>query len=299
MSQERLLVTGASGQLGRRVLRNLLDRGAPHVIAVSREPAALAEWDEHGVELRQGDFNDATLLESAFSGTDRILVIATDEMSTPGLRVTQHANAIATAKKVGVKHLAYTSMFNPEPGTPVFFLPDHYATEGLIEESGLPHSLLRHGWYLDNLLASLPAIVATRKWHTSAGDGRAAYIAREDAAKAAAAILLADAPPLGRLDIVGQPMTVGEMAAIVSEVFAIAIEVVQLSDEALKAGLEAAGVPPAFAGIAVAVDANTRMDRADVTSDAFLRLTGAPPQSLKSFIAAHRDEILAQANALG
>lgn len=298
MTQPTIAITGASGQLGRIVLEHLLSAGVVNLIAVTRTPDILVEWKARGVDVRHGDFNDPASLDSAFEGVDRILMIATDEMSTLGLRIAQHGNAVAAAQKAGVGYIAYTSMINPGPDSPVFFLPDHHATEMLIEKTGIAHGFLRHGWYLDNLLATLPAVLASGTWLTSAADGRAAYIARDDAARAAAALIMAHKPAEGIFEIVGDPVTVAEMAEIVSGVFARPIQVLSLSDEAFAEALNSVGVPAPFAAIAASVDANTRLGRADVQSDAFERLTGQSPQTLQQFLVARRDSIEGQIKAL-
>ncbi|KMS61380.1 NAD(P)H-binding protein [Sphingobium baderi] len=298
MTKPAIAVTGASGQLGQKVLEHLLSAGASHVIAVTRNPDALAAWQARGIHVRHGDFNDPASLDVAFSGVERMVMIATDEMATPGLRIAQHGNAVAAAQRVGVGFVAYTSMINPGPDSPVSFLPDHYATETLIGDSGIAHGILRHGWYLDNLLATLPAVLASGTWLTSAGDGRASYIARDDAARAAAALLLADRPAEGMLEIVGSPMAVTEMVEIVSRVFDQSIQLLPLSDKAFVEALSAAGVPAPFAALAASVDSNTRLGRADVQSDAFEHLTGQLPQTLEQFLTAHRDVIKDRVNAL-
>jgi NAD(P)H dehydrogenase (quinone) len=183
-------------------------------------------------------------------------------------------------------------MPNPEPGSLIPFAPDHYETEQALTKSGLPHTILRVSWYAENLLRSLPSILSTGKWHSSAGEGRVANIARDDVARAAAAALIK--APGGRFDLTGpELLTTRQIAAIVAEVFAKPVEVVPVSDEQLLAGLVAAGVPKPFAELGVAFDANTRAGKIDLISDAVAKLTGKPPASLRDVLAANKSALAA------
>ena len=108
-SSPRLLVTGAGGQLGRRVVELLLEAGVSNLVAASRDPAKLADLQARGVETRRADFDDPASLPAAFAGVDRLLLISTDSLGAPGHRIAQHRAAIAAAQAAGVSHLVYTS----------------------------------------------------------------------------------------------------------------------------------------------------------------------------------------------
>jgi NAD(P)H dehydrogenase (quinone) len=179
-----ILVTGAAGKLGRGVVRHLLDAekvSPARVIATTREPDKLADFKALGVTVRRADFNEPGSLERAFAGAQKILIISTDLLDlVGGKRLAQHEAAVRAAKRAGASHVAYTSMIDPEPGSPIVFASDHYGTEQAIRASGLAHTIFRTNAYMENLLTmSLPGVVATGRWHTSAGDGRIAYAARE------------------------------------------------------------------------------------------------------------------------
>jgi len=189
-NQPTLLVTGASGHLGRRAAEILLETKAGKVIAGTRDPSKIADLAAKGAEIRKVDFDDPALAD-AFKGVDRLLLISTDALDTPGKRLKQHKAAIEDAKKAGVKHIVYTSMPKPEPGSPIPFAPDHYGTEQALAESGIGWTVLRNSWYQENLFHSLPQVLASGKWFSAAGDGKVAHVSREDAAYAAAAALAA------------------------------------------------------------------------------------------------------------
>lgn len=280
----RLLVTGASGQLGRRVVEFLLDAGATNVTAASRDPGKLAELAARGARTVKADFDDPATLEAAFAGIDRLLIISTDALGTPGQRQRQHRAAVDAALKAGVKQIVYTSMPNPEPGSLIPFAPDHYETEQAIEKSGVPFTILRVNWYAEAVFLWLPQALKSSQWFSSAGAGRVGYIARDDVARAAAAAL-ASGIAEGRLDITGPAaLSTAELAAIANEVFGAAITVVPVSDEDLARGLAGAGLPAPLVELLVAMDANTRAGGVDIATDAVERLTGQPARSLHAFL---------------
>lgn len=289
---DTLLVTGASGQLGRGVINHLLDTlkiSPQRIIAATRNPENLADLAARGVTIRAADFDDTASLASAFTGADRVLIISTNELALPGKRLKQHGAAVAAAKSAGVSHLLYTSMPNPEPGSPVLFAPDHHGTEQAIKASGIPYTIFRNGWYQENLFMALPHAIASGQWYTSAGDGRIAHGARDDMAAAIAAGLASGATESTTYTLTGpQAYTVAEIAALVTEVTGKPIEVVQLSDEALTGGLKAAGVPEGFAPVIVSFDTNTRSGRISMVTDAIETLSGRRPRPLKQFLEANK-----------
>ena len=290
---ETLLVTGAAGQLGRSVIRYLLDTHKvppAKIIATTRNPESVADLAARGVVVRAADFNDATSLENAFKGADRVLIISTSDLDLKtGRRLKQHEAAVAAAKKAGVSHLLYTSMPNPEPVSPVLFAGDHYGTEQAIKASGIAYTIFRNGWYQENLFMSLPQAIASGHWYTSAGDGRIAHGARDDMAAAIAAGLASGSTDSKTYTLTGpQAYTTAEIAALVSEVTGKPLDVIQLPDEALTEGVKAAGVPEEFARVIVSFDANTRSGRIAMTTDAVEKLSGRKPRTLKQFLEANK-----------
>ncbi len=286
---QTLLVTGASGQLGRLVIEYLTALSAGPIFAATRDPSKLAGFAAKGIEVRKADFDDPASLTAAFSGVNRLLIISTDAFDTPGRRLNQHQAAIAAAVKAGVEHVVYTSMPKPEPGSPIGFAPDHYGTEEAIRASGLSYTILRNSWYFENLKMSLPGVLASGQWLTSAGQGRIANIARADCARAAAAVLASTSTVSETLNITGaEALTTGEIAAIVTKVFGTPVSVVHVTDEQLTEGLKAHGVPPFMAGFIASFDTNTRLGNVAATSGDFQRLTGRKPQRLADYLEAHK-----------
>ncbi|WFP73435.1 SDR family oxidoreductase [Mesorhizobium sp. WSM4906] len=294
---ETLLVTGASGHLGRAVVNHLLDaqKVAPaNIIATTRNPENLADLAARGVTVRAADFDDPASLENAFKGADRVLIVSTGELDLKSdRRLRQHQAAVAAAKAAGVSHLLYTSMPNPEPVSPVLFAGDHYGTEQAIKASGIPYTIFRNGWYQENLFLALPHAIASGKWYTSAADGRIAHGARDDMAAAIAASLASGSKESATYTLTGpQAHTVGEIAALVTEVTGKPVEVIQVPDEALTEGVKAAGLPEDFARIIVSFDANTRSGRIGMVTDAVETLSRRKPQTLKQFLEANKAALL-------
>lgn len=292
---ETLLITGASGQLGRLVIDHLLASGKVDpatVIATTRDPAKLDAYAVRGVSVRRADFDDPASLDAAFAGADKVLIVSTDALDAPGRRLAQHKAAVAAAARAGAKHILYTSMPQPDDSR-VTFAPDHLGTEAAIRATGIPHTILRNGWYAENLFMSLPHALQTGAWYTSSGAGRIAHIARADIAAAVAGALLKAGAESATYTLTGtKSRTADEIAAVVSAATGRPLAVVHVSDDQLAEGLKGAGLPEAFIPTIVSFDANTRDGKiAMVTKDAET-LAGRAPQPFEDFVAANRAALL-------
>ncbi|SIQ55830.1 NAD(P)H dehydrogenase (quinone) [Rhizobium sp. RU35A] len=287
----KVLVTGASGQLGRGVIAHLLKDGkiaAADIVAASRNPDALSDVAAQGVETRAADFDDPAGLEAAFTGIDRLLIISGNDLANPGKRLQQHKAAVAAAAAAGVKHIFYTSMPNPDQSL-VSFAPDHLGTEEAIKATGIRHTIIRNSWYLDNYFMSMPHNLQAGTWYTSQAGGKVANISRDDCAAAAAAALAN--PPAGSttLTLTGaEALTAEQIAAAISEIAGKSLTVVQISDEQLAGGMRGAGLPDFVVNMLVSTDANIRAGNFDLVTADFEALTGRKPQALAAFFAAHK-----------
>ena len=165
-----IAVTGATGQLGRRIVAQLLERvPASEVVAVVRDEAKAAVLAEQGVEIRVAAYGDVPALTAAFAGVDKVVLVSGNEI---GQRAVQHGNVIQAAQAAGVTFIAYTSVLEVE-GSPLLVAPEHVETEKLLADSGLSYSLLRNGWYHENYAPSIDAArasgaVVTSAWYTRA-----------------------------------------------------------------------------------------------------------------------------------
>ncbi|MEI2296541.1 SDR family oxidoreductase [Ensifer sp. MJa1] len=291
---DTLLVTGATGKLGQLVLDALLASGVQpaRIIATSRDTAKLSNYTDKGVQARVADFDVPASLDTAFAGADRILIISTDALDQPGKRLKQHLAAVAAAKKAAPKHILYTSMPNPETSV-IPFAPDHLGTENAIKATGIPYTILRNGWYMENLFMALPHALQTGQWYSASGEGRLAHIARIDAAKAAAAALASDTNESRTYTLTGgEQRSTDEIASLVEKATGKPLEVVHISDEALAGGLKGAGLPDFLIPIVVSFDANTRGGHINLVTNDVTALTGAAPVKLGTFLEASKSALL-------
>jgi NAD(P)H dehydrogenase (quinone) len=290
----RVIVTGASGQLGRLVAGQLLDRVTPaEVILVTRRPQALADLAERGVEVRRGDFDEPASLTDAFTGGDRMLLISTLAV---GRRAEQHRAALDAAAAAGVRRVVYTSLTNPVEGHPSgAVVDDHRETEELLRGSDLAWTILRNSAYAE-LQVPLGAIaVAYGKLVTNAGDGRVAPISRSDCAAAAAVALTTDGHEGHTYEITGpEALTQADIAGLLSEISGRPVQVIHTGDRRLLWGLTRLGTPKPVARAIVDLGIATREGYFDVVDSAFQALTGRPPRRLRELLFENRGELTAE-----
>ena len=240
-----IVVTGANGQLGQLVIQSLL-RSVPasHIIAAVRQPAKAGALAALGVQVREADYNRPDTLDTAFAGADKLLLISSSEV---GQRQPQHQNVIDAAVRAGVKLLAYTSLLKADT-SPLGLAVEHLATERALKASGLPHVLLRNGWYTENYLASVPAALAHGALIGSAGEGRIASAARADYADAAAAVLTQPDQAGKVYELAGDSAyTLAELAAELSQASGKTVPYVNLPEADFKGALLQAGLPEPIA----------------------------------------------------
>jgi NAD(P)H dehydrogenase (quinone) len=280
-----LVVTGASGHLGRLTVQALLDRGVEpsRIVATARTPEVVDDLAAQGVDVRRADYTDPQSLKEAFVGADRVLMVSS---STVGARMDQHHNVVAAARDAGVDLLAYTSIPQADT-TSLLIAADHAATEQLILESGLPYVFLRNSWYLENYTGQLATTLEHKAVLGSAGDGRVSAAARADYAAAAAAVLLDDGPRDHVYELGGDTaFTLAEYAATVSELTGEQIAYVDQPAAEYQAFLESVGVPASMAQILV--DADLGIARGDLLVDSgdLARLIGRPTTTVADAIRA-------------
>lgn len=242
-----LVITGASGHLGRRAAELLLETDgvdAADVLLLTRSPDKVADLAARGAQVRHADFADPSTLPAAFAGATRVLLISVDAGSE---RLEQQTAAIEAAKSAGAQLIAYTSYPNPEPDrNPASVVPDHAATEAAIITSGIPYTFLRNNVYSEYI-----AMFSTQRPLTAGvfvhnfGDGTSAYVSREDCAAAAAAVLAGgDEHANQTYDIAGPDALSGaELADLYSTVSGTEVKAVALDDATWVADAVAHGLP--------------------------------------------------------
>ena len=291
-----LLVTGASGQMGRRVVELLLESHEGPIIAATRSPQKLADFAQRGVDVRYANFDEPASLATAFAGVDRLLLISTDALGEPNKRLNQHVAAVTAAEQAGVKHVVYTSLVNADD-TPVIFAPDHAGTEQALAASSLGWTVLRNNLYMDLLVQTVSQGYQMGSIYSAAGEGKTAYITREDCARAAAAALAAPFDGTRILNITGpQALSAAEIAGIASGLTGKSLSYTFVPLEAVIQGMVGAGLPQPLAETFASIDSAIAAGKMAAVSPAFEELTGHTPTSALDFLKAH-EAALAEAIA--
>lgn len=274
-----ILVTAASGQLGRLVVDALLERGvAPaELVATARDTAKLQSAAERGVRTAVLDYDRPETISAALEGVDTVLLISG---SAPGARAAGHRNVIDAAKAAGVAKLVYTSV--PNATTAEFVLaPDHKATEEAIAASGVPAVIARHNWYTENYVGDVQQAAESGTIVASVGDGKVASATRADLAAGLAALLTEDGHLGAVYDFSGEhAWGYEELAAAASELTGREVAYTPVSSEEHVAALEAAGLDAGTAGFVAGIDDGIRRGVLANADGTLARLIGRPTTSL-------------------
>jgi NAD(P)H dehydrogenase (quinone) len=279
-----IIVTGATGKLGRHVIDALLAKVPSSEVAVAvRDVAKAAPLAERGVAVRKADYEAPASLRAAFEGAKKVLLISSSEV---GKREPQHRAVIAAAREAKVELLAYTSILHADRST-LALAGEHVATEKAIVASGLAYAFLRNGWYLENYTENLGSALGQGVMLGSAGDGRIAAAARRDFAEAAVAVLTGVGHEGARYELAGdEAFTMSELAAVVASVAGRAVRYQDMPVEAYREALVGFGVPAPFAALLADSDAGVRRGELDDRSGDLRRLIGRPTTPLRRLVEA-------------
>jgi NAD(P)H dehydrogenase (quinone) len=268
----KVLVTGATGKLGSKVVEILLKTVPASQLAVSVRNAEKAEGlRSRGVEVRQGDFDHPETLDTAFAGIDRLLIISADGDNE--LRIRQHTNAVAAAERAEVKFIVYTSLANATESTNLM-APPHVATEEAIIKTGIPYSFLRNNWYLENEIGSIQGVLAGAPWVTSAGIGKVGWAFQQDYAEAAAAVLVGCGHENTVYELSGPLLTQAELVSALGVVVGKEIPVQQVNDEIYAEIMKGLGLPDFVVPIVVGIQESIRNGSLEVESNDFEKILG-------------------------
>ncbi|AXS41440.1 SDR family oxidoreductase [Breoghania sp. L-A4] len=279
-----IAVTGATGQLGRHVIEELLQRmPAGDIVAAVRDPAKAADLAARGVVVREADYSRPETLRPALRGADKLLLISSSEV---GQRASQHRAVIDAALAENIGLVAYTSVLHADTSLLTLAI-EHRDTEAALRDSGLPHVLLRNGWYTENYLAALPAVLLHGAVIGAAGEGRIASAARQDYARAAATVLTSPEQQAGRVyELAGDDSyTLADLAAEIAAQSRKPIVYMDLSESDYTAALVSAGVPAAFAVILAQSDVSASQGALFDDSRAMSTLIGAATTPLATSVA--------------
>jgi NAD(P)H dehydrogenase (quinone) len=278
-----IVVTGASGKLGRHVVEQLLEKvPAGQVTAVVRSPEKVADLAERGVRVAVADYNAPETFDGLFTTGDKVLLISGNEFDKG--RVRQHSVVIDAAKAAGVALLAYTSA----PGSLTASLADdHRGTERALLDSGVPYVLLRNGWYHENYTENLAPVLEHGAVVAAAGEGRISTASRADYAAAAVAVLTGEGHENATYELGGdEAWSFAEYAAELSRQTGREIAYNAVTPEALTGILAGAGLPEPAAAMFADVDAAIAKGELAVDSGDLSRLAGRPTTPLSEAVAA-------------
>ncbi|RNI21786.1 SDR family oxidoreductase [Rufibacter latericius] len=235
---KKIAITGATGQLGRLVVEKLKEKGATdNVVALVRSTQKAADL---GVEARHADYDQPETLSPALQGIDTLLLISGSDV---GKRAKQHQNVIDAAKNAGVKWIVYTSLLHADTST-LTLAEEHLATEAALENSGIPYTLLRNGWYTENYTGSIPGALAGGAFIGSAGEGKISSAARADYAEAAAIVLTTEGHEGKVYELAGDAAyTLSDLAAEISRQTGKEIPFKNLPGADYAAALTSFGLP--------------------------------------------------------
>ena len=279
-----IVVTGATGQLGRLVIDQLLRTEPPaSIVAAVRDPAKAADLAARGVQVRQADYSQPATLAAAFAGAEKLLLISSSQI---GQRVAQHRAVIDAAARSGVQLIGYTSLLHADR-SPLGLAQEHREPEAMLEASGLPHVLLRNGWYTENYAASAPTALAHGVLLGSAGNGLVASAARADYAAAAAAVMTR-ADQAGRVyELAGDTAyTLGELAAEIARQAGKPVVYNDLPQAAYASALLGFGLPAVIADMLADSDVGASKGGLFDDSRQLGALIGRPTTTMAATLAA-------------
>ncbi|MCJ2181804.1 SDR family oxidoreductase [Novosphingobium sp. 1949] len=296
----KIIVTGASGAFGRAAAEQLLARCAPEdLVFLTRTPEKLKPFAEAGAQVRSADFDDPATLPAAMQGGERMLLISTARVGT---RVGQHRNAVEAAVATGVGHIVYTSLIAADaPGNPAIVKLDHRATEEIIEASGAAWTHLRDSQYAEAIARAMviPALAEGRK-ADNCGEGKVAFVSREDCVASAVGVLTQDGHANTAYTLTGpELLSIPEALAMASEIADKPIVVEPVDDAAMFAYFDALGVPRHASDIVpdgpipwssddmVTFGQAIREGYFEQATDHVAKLTGRPPRSLRDVMLQH------------
>ena len=280
-----VVVTGATGHLGRLAVEALLRRGVPasDVVATGRDTTGIKDLADRGVVVRRADFADPDSLAAAFAGADKLLLISA---SIPvDERVANHRRAIDAAVAAGVSLVAYTSMLHADTGTTIL-AATHRATEEYLRERGMPSVLLRNSWYLESSIGQLPQVLQNGTVIGAAGQGRASAASRADYAEAAAVVLTTEGHAGAVYELGGdEAFTQSELAAAISAAAGKQVTYTELSAPGLAQVLTDAGLPGELPDVFADNDLGWRRGELFTSSGDLRRLIGRPTMPLADAVA--------------
>lgn len=282
-----IIVTGATGQLGRGIVEALLRRLPAEQVGVSvRDPSQAADLAARGVRVRPGDFADGDSLRSAFAGAEQVLVVSSNAAAQGEDPLAQHRTAIEAARTVGARRVVYTSHMAASPDSAFPPMRDHAATEGMLRESGLAWTALRNGFYAASGVLFMGDAAKTGVL-AAPPDGKVSWTAHADLAEGAAALLVEE----GRFEgptpalTASQALDLADLARIAGEILGRTIARRDISEDDLRTTMVSWGMPPARQEIALGFYRASHRGEFATVDPTLAQLLGRAPTPMREVIA--------------
>lgn len=277
-------ITGATGHLGSQTIAALQKRfPADRIVALARDPSRAVDLASLGVEVRHFDYDGPADLQQSLVGVERLLLISSDDV---GRRVDQHRAVIGAAIAAEVGFIAYTSVLHADTNS-LSVAPSHLTTEAMLRDSGLPHAVLRNGWYIENYLIGAQAAIAHGVLLGSTGEGRISGATRADYATAAAAVLAAGPKAAGIYELAGdEAFTLSDVAIALADASGRPVVYRDLPEAEYALALQEDGVPASFAAMLAGLSAGAASSILADGSQTLSRLIGRPTAELNEVVRA-------------
>ena len=282
-----IIVTGATGHLGRGIVEKLVDRLPANEVGASvRDPEKAADLAALGVRVRRGDFDDPASLRHAFEGATQVLIVSSNVRASGGDPLAQHRSAIEAARAAGAGRIVYTSHMAASDSSAFSPMLDHHATEDMLRQSGLAWTALRNGFYATSGIVLMGDALKTGIIEAPA-DGKVAWTAHADLAEAAAIILANE----GRYDGPTPPLTgsqvldLADLAGIASELLGRPVRRQTLTDEDLRTNMVGRGAPDRAADMVLGLYIASRKGEFAPVDPTLERLLARRPTSMRDLIA--------------
>jgi len=280
-----ILVTGASGQLGRLIVNSLIQRGiaANQIVVAVRSPEKVQDLAEQGIVVRKADYTDTASLTAAMLGVKRVVLVSSSEV---GQRAEQHKNIVQAAKAAEIELLAYTSILDAQ-NSPLTLAAEHVETENMLAASGVPYALLRNGWYSENYTGTVSVAIEHGAVLGSAGEGKYSTAARADYAEAAAVVITSENQADKVYELAGDSaFTLGEYAQAVTKISGKNVVYQNLPEAEYTKVLVEMGLPEGFAAILADSDIGASKGGLFNNSKTLSTLIGRPTTPIKDSIKA-------------
>lgn len=279
----KIVVTGATGKLGRLVVEGLLKKvPASQLVLAVRSPDKATVLAALGAEVREADYTRPETLKAALAGTQKLLLISSSAMAD---RFAHHKVVIDAAKRAGVRLVVYTSLLHADKSG-LALAAEHKATEQYLRASGIPYVILRNGWYTENFTENITSVLENGALVGSARDGRVAAASRADYAAAAVEVLTGKGHENKVYELAGdKPFSMSDLAAEISLRSGKTIAYEDLSHDEHNEMLLAFGVPEPLADLLVDADHAISRGELNDASGELHRLIGRPTTPLAEAVA--------------